>query len=97
MNKKVIILHDEKSKCPIKVLEVKTFTDYEDYQKFVELANENYERITAEREAKKLAKEDALNERLERYERAVAELSLEVDLLRGRITEEEYNERMSQL
>lgn len=95
MNKKAILIKE--NDVVVDVIGISTFTDPADFIKKVEEAKQNKERIEHEKEVNKQMHEDALHNRLSRLESSLEQAHLEIDLLRGRITDEEYEERMQQL
>lgn len=95
MNKKAVVITT--NGVITDVIEVKTFVTPEEYITFVKKAKENkakleQERLEAENEYKKAVKNE-----LAECRTLIWLLSLEVDLLRGKITEEEYEERKKEL
>lgn len=81
----------------IDVLDVKTVDSYEDYKKLVDEAKLNKKELEAQKENERIKKETDLNNRIEELYHNVQLANLEISLLRGKITEEEYNERMEEL
>ena len=95
MNKQVIIIYRDNK--PVQVCEVRTFVNPKDYEEMCKVAKENFEK----QENKRLAEErdfrvKVKNELFEQH-KTIELLSLEVYLLRGKITEEEYEERKQEL
>ena len=95
MNKKVIVLC--KHNMPVEVLELKTFTDYKEYQEYLDAVKENALNVAEHEYEEEQRKQTETNNRFVALEIRAEKLELEVDLLRGRITEEEYNERIENL
>lgn len=95
MNKQVIIIYNENQ--PVQVCEVRTFVNPKDYEEMCKIAKENFE----EQENERLAEERAFRVKVEnelfKQEKTIELLTLEVDLLRGKITEEEYEGRKQEL
>ena len=94
MNKKVVVIHRENQ--PVEVLEVKTFTDLDDFREFCKIAELNRkaqeEKKAEEQRKKDQLISDALGYLSDKLDRA----NLEIDLLRGRISNEEYEERIKE-
>lgn len=95
MNKKaVFITQDGKL---VDVLDVKTITEVDDFNKLVRDAETNRQSILERKNKEEQVKQNLLNKRLEKLELGLNLASLEIELLRGQITEEEYEERKNKL
>ena len=95
MNKKVVVVHEDGK--IVDVLEVRTFTDPEDYNTFIKLAKFNREELKKEREEELQKIRNELKEKTDEFSKCLGMHKLEIDLLRGRIDDEEYEERMNEL
>lgn len=87
--KKEVVFIIEESKI-VDVLDVKTIVSNEQFGKFLKEAQENKKAIEERKTKLHNDQQTKLNEKLQKMENSIGLLTLEVSLLRGRITEEEY-------
>lgn len=95
MNKKAVVITT--NGVITDVIEVKTFVAPEEYLTFVKKAKENKAKLEQERLEAEEAKENKIKEDIKDLEYFYKMLWLDVKLLRGEITEEEYEERKKEL
>ena len=95
MNKQVIIIYRDNK--PVQVCEIKSFVDPKHYEEMCKVAKENFEKQENERLAEERAFRVKVENELFKQQKTIELLTLEVDLLRGKITEEEYEERKQEL
>ena len=95
MNKQVIIIYNENQ--PVQVCEVRTFVNPKDYEEMCKVAKENFEKQENERLAEERDYRSKVEKELLKQQKTIELLTLEIDLLRGKITEEEYEERKQEL
>lgn len=88
MNRKVIFIVENGDL--VDILDVKTIVSPEEYAKLVKTAKENKERHIVESASLKSEKEIAEKKIVEDLRKDINLLKLEVSLLRGEITDEEY-------
>ena len=79
------------------VIEVKTFVTPNEYIAFVKKAQENKAKLEQERKEAEDAYKKDIEYRFNRLCKDLVLANLEIDLLRGRITEEQYEERKQAL
>lgn len=95
MNKKAVVITT--NGVITDVIEVKTFVTPEEYIDFIKKAKENKAKLEQERlEAENEYKEAVKNE-LAECRTSILLNALDIDLLRGKITEEEYEERKQEI
>ena len=95
MNKQVIIIYRDNK--PVQVCEVRTFVNPKDYEEMCKIAKENFEKQENERLAEEHDFRVKVENELFKQQKTIELLTLEVGLLRGKITEEEYEERKQEL
>lgn len=95
MNKKAVVITT--NGVITDVIEVKTFVTPEEYINFVKKAKENKAKLEQERLEAEEAKENKIKEDIKDLEYFYKMLWLDVKLLRGEITEEEYEERKQKI
>ena len=95
MNKKAVVITT--NGVITDVIEVKTFVTPEEYLSFVKKAKENKAKLEQERLETESAYKKSVDDQFGEIIKGFNFLSLEVDLLRGKITEEEYEERKQEL
>ena len=95
MNKKAVVITT--NGIITDVIEVKTFVTPEEYLSFVKKAKENKAKLEQQRLESESAYKKSVEDQFGEIIKGLNFLSLEVDLLRGKITEEEYEERKQEL
>ena len=95
MNKQAIIIYRDNK--PVQVCNVVSFVDLKNYEEICKVANENFEKQENERLAEERAFRVKVENELFKQQKTIELLTLEVDLLRGKITEEEYEGRKQEL
>lgn len=95
MDKKVVVLYEQDK--PVKVLELKTFTDSKTLDAFKIVCKENFAEIEKQKLAKAEEKEKEQKKITDTILHDVTLLNLEVKLLRGLISEEDYEKEKEYL
>lgn len=95
MNKKVIILKEDGK--IVDVCEVVTFTDFAEYKKVVDEAKKNKEEIEKAKAESQAHRDKVIDGSIVDLQDNLIARGWEIDMLRGKITEEEYERRVNEL